>query len=254
MTFGSLRPDSAITSAPGRTAWTRRAISATRCSGLESTIAWIASSRRPSRWKSRDPVLGALAHPLADGVALLVVDVEARAPGRLVLVGEVRAEGHQRLGAGGADVVVDDVEDHGQARGVGGVDELLQAQRAAVGGLGGAQVDAVVAPAARARELGHGHQLDRGHAELGQLAQVRDRALERALGRERADVQLVDHGVLQAGDAEAAVGPLEGERVDDPRRARAGPPAASASTGRAAACRRARTRSRRPAPASTVAS
>ena len=43
-------------------------------------------------------------------------------------------------------------------------------------------------------------------------------------------------------------------RVDDPRRARAGPPAASASTGRAARRRRGRTRSRRPRPASTVAS
>ena len=53
MTFGSFRPDSAITSAPGLIAWTRRATSATRCSGLESTIAWIASSRRPSKWKSR---------------------------------------------------------------------------------------------------------------------------------------------------------------------------------------------------------
>ena len=50
---------------------------------------------------------------------------------------------------------------------MGGVDEPLQAERAAVGGLGGAEVDAVVAPAARAGELGHGHQLDRRHAQLG---------------------------------------------------------------------------------------
>jgi hypothetical protein len=52
-TFGSLRPDSALTSALGRAACTRRAISATRCSGLEATIASMASSRRPARWKSR---------------------------------------------------------------------------------------------------------------------------------------------------------------------------------------------------------
>ena len=53
ITFGSLSPDSAITIAAGFTAWTRRASSATTCSGLESTSAWIASSRSPSRWKSR---------------------------------------------------------------------------------------------------------------------------------------------------------------------------------------------------------
>ena len=116
-----------------------------------------------------------------------------------------------------ADVVVDDVEDHRQAARVRGVDELLQPERAAVGGLGGALVDAVVAPAARAGELGDRHQLDRRHAELGQRGEVRDRALEGALGRERADVQLVDDAVVQAGGAELAVGPLEGERVDDPR-------------------------------------
>ena len=53
MTFGSLSPLSAITSAPGRAAWTRSASSARTCSALVSTIAWIASRRSPSTWKSR---------------------------------------------------------------------------------------------------------------------------------------------------------------------------------------------------------
>ena len=53
MTRGSLSPDSAITSAPGRAACARRATSATMCSGVESMIAWMASSRSPSTWKSR---------------------------------------------------------------------------------------------------------------------------------------------------------------------------------------------------------
>ena len=53
MTRGSLSPDSAITSAPGRAVWARRATSATMCSGVESGMAWMASSRSPSRWKSR---------------------------------------------------------------------------------------------------------------------------------------------------------------------------------------------------------
>ena len=101
---------------------------------------------------------------------------------------------------------------------MGGVDQLLELVRAAVGGLGGAQVHAVVAPAAGAGELGDRHQLDHRHAELGERRQVRDRARERALGAERPDVQLVDHRVVQARGAEVAVLPVDAVRVEHPRR------------------------------------
>jgi len=164
-------------------------------------MAWIASKR-------------ALAHPFADGVGVLAVDVQGGAPGRLVLVREVRAVGEHGLVPGSADVVVDHVEHDSQADGVGGVDELLERLGAAVGGLGRAEVDAVVAPTVPARELGHGHQLEHGHAQVGEALQVRDRAGERALGRERADVQLVDHGVVEARGAERVVGPPERAGVE----------------------------------------
>ena len=41
--------------------------------------------------------------------------------------------------------------------------------------------------------------------------------VEAALGRERADVELVEHGVPQGGRLEALVAPREGARVDQPR-------------------------------------
>ena len=66
-----------------------------------------------------------------------------------------------------------------------------EALGAAVGGLGGADVHAVIAPPAGAREFAHGHDLDRGDPELGQRGQMGDRPVEGALGTERADVQLV---------------------------------------------------------------
>ena len=164
------------------------------------------------------PLLGRLQRPLADGVRVLVVVVDRLAPRRLVVRGEVGAERLQRLGAGGADVVVDDVEQHREALGVGGVDQALQPLRAAVGGLRGRQVDAVVAPAVAAGELGHRHQLDRRHPELAQAAQMRDGGVERPRGSEGADVQLVDHQVVDAGRRPALVGPLEGGGVEQPRR------------------------------------
>ena len=59
-----------------------------------------------------DPLLRVLERPLAHAV-LRVVD--RRAPEGVVAVGEVGAEGGDLLGAG-AEVVVDDVEDHAEAR------------------------------------------------------------------------------------------------------------------------------------------
>ncbi len=165
------------------------------------------------------PALRRLQHPLADRVGVLVVVVDRIAPERRVAVGEVRAERRQRLVARRADVVVDDVEDHAEAVGVRGVDEALEAERAAVGRLRGAEVDAVVAPAVVAGELGDWHDLDRRHAELGELRQVLDRGIEGPLRRERPDVQLVDDLLAERPRLEVLVGPDERARVDDPRRA-----------------------------------
>ena len=98
------------------------------------------------------PALGALAHPLAHRVAVGVVVVDRLAPRRLVLGGEVRAEGLHRLGARGAEMVVDDVEDHRQPRAWAAATSSANAVGPAVGRLRGRDVDAVVAPAAGARE------------------------------------------------------------------------------------------------------
>ena len=62
-----------------------------------------------------DPAGRALQHPFAHRVAVGVVVVDRLSPGRRVLIGEVRAERLERLRPRGADVVVDDVEDDGQA-------------------------------------------------------------------------------------------------------------------------------------------
>jgi hypothetical protein len=85
-----------------------------------------------------------------------------------VALGEERPVDLERLHAARADVVVDDVEDDAQTGAVGGVDEARQAVRAAIGRVGGREVDAVVAPPVVAGELGDRHELDVGDAQLGQ--------------------------------------------------------------------------------------
>ena len=111
------------------------------------------------------PQLGVLDGPLAH-TPLRVVD--RGAPVRVVPVGEVRAERGDRLRAG-ADVVVDDVEDHAEPLAVRCVDEMRKALGGAVCGMRREGVEAVVAPVAVAGKRGDGHQLDRRDAELPQL-------------------------------------------------------------------------------------
>ena len=132
-------------------------------------MAWTASSRRPSRWNSSSHMraLSRTKSRTASQPAAVVVD--GRAPGGPVVVGEVGAELAQVV-ALRAEVVVDDVEEDRQAVRVAGVDQPLQPVRPAVAVLGGVGEDAVVAPVAAAGELGDRHQLDRGDAQLAQVA------------------------------------------------------------------------------------
>ena len=73
----------------------------------------------------------------------------------------------------GAEVVVDHVEDHGEAQGVGAVDEAPEVVGRAVEPGRGEQVDAVVAPAEPAGEIGDGHELEDGDAQLGEVRELR---------------------------------------------------------------------------------
>lgn len=120
------------------------------------------------------------------------VQVDRAAPGGLVRVREVRAERGQVV-PGRAEVVVHHVEHDSQAQFVGPVDEPLESLGAAVGLVHGPQRDALVAPAVPAGERAQGHQLDVCDAQFDEMAEPVGRRVQGALGRVRADVQLVEH-------------------------------------------------------------
>ena len=80
------------------------------------------------------------------------------------------------------------------------------------------EVDAVVAPAEAAGELGHGHELDDGDPQLGQLVEPIGRGGPGPLGGEGADVHLVDDRPVDVGPLPVGVGPGEGAGVDHLRR------------------------------------
>ena len=121
---------------------------------------------------------------------------------------------------GRAEMVVDRVEIDHQPEPVGGVDQALEIVRAAVGAVGGVGLHAVVAPVARALEVGERQQLDGGDAERLEVGQPRLQAGIGALRRRGADMALVDHRLLERPPGPGLVGPFEGARVDDLAEAR----------------------------------
>ena len=80
------------------------------------------------------------------------------------------------------------------------------------------EVDAVVAPAEAAGEIGDGHHLDDRDAEIGERVELGRRSLPRAGRRERADVELVEDLALRSDAAPLRVRPLERRSVHDGRR------------------------------------
>ncbi len=165
-----------------------------------------------------DPVERVVDHVAAYLVAVGAVVVDGAPPRRAVATREVRAEVGEIVPLG-SEVVVDDVQDDGEAAPVRGVDEPLESLGAAVARLGRVEGHAVVAPVAIARELGDGHDLDCGDAQVAQRPQPLDDGVERAGRRERADVQLVEDVVRHLGRAPTVVGPTKRGRVDHTRRA-----------------------------------
>src|SRR5436305_723667 len=114
-------------------------------------------------------------------------------------------------------MVVDDIEQYGEAAAVGGVDEAAQVVGPAVAAGRSVEADPVVTPAATTGEVGQRHQPDGVDAEVGQLSQLCLDAGERPLGAEGADMQLVEDEVLARDVAPAGVGPGEGVRIDNLR-------------------------------------
>ena len=167
-----------------------------------------------------EPVEAVLLQPMprvvqeqvADAARAVVVEVHGLPPRRLVLRGEHGTECGD-VGAVRAEVVVDDVEEHGEALGVGRVHEPAQVAGAAVGVGRRVEGGAVVAPPALAGEVGERQELDGRYAEVCQVPQPLADAVERALLRERPDVELVHDEVFQHGRRPPVAGPRERGRV-----------------------------------------
>src|SRR5690606_28061153 len=131
-------------------------------------------------------------------------------PGGVVAFGEdAAARNGGDVVAFRAEVVVHDVQQHRETFPVRRVDQPLQLPGSAVCRCRGEQVDAVVSPVARTREVRDRHQLERGRAELRDVTEPFAYPGEGTRGRERADVQLVDDQILERDAGPFAVGPCK---------------------------------------------
>lgn len=147
-------------------------------------------------------------------VAVGPVEVERRAPGRLVTIGEVGAEVLEVVPLR-SEVVVDDVEKQRQPLRMAGIHQTAEPLGPSVRLVRGEQRGAVVAPVAIAREGHHRHQLERGDAEVSQVGELRGDAGEGSFGREGPDVQLVEDELAERQAAPPAVAPAKAVGGDD---------------------------------------
>ena len=115
-------------------------------------------------------------------------------------------------------MVVDDVENHGEAQTVRRIDEPAEIVGTPVQTRRREQIDAVVAPAEATFKFGNGHDLDHRDADSCQLLELARGRRPRAKPRERPHVQLVRDLSSQRRTGPVVVGPPKRERIDDFRR------------------------------------
>ena len=166
-----------------------------------------------------EPVEGIVDEEVAHRPAVLAVEVDGGAPGRVpVGVEEALGEGVEVVPLG-AEVVIDHVEEDHHLQLVGRVDQRLQLLRPPVDRIRREDGDAVVAPVPRPGKVGDRHQLDGGDAQILEVAEPVGDALVRAFRREGADVQLVEDRVLPRPPGPVRMLPGVGVRVDHLARA-----------------------------------
>ena len=189
-----------------------------------------------------DPVRRVLGEELAHAGFF---EVDRLAPFVRVLFRKVERRVFRDVAAVGTEVVVDDVEDHGQTLRMRGVDEATEVVGRAVEPRRRPKIDAVISPAEAAGEFVDRHHLDRVDAGVGEQRQFFHRRGERSFRCERADVNLRDDAIV---DARRRVLPPECRRIDDHRfavrplrlRARCGIGVVAVGESKAIACTGAR--------------
>src|SRR2546421_257031 len=158
-----------------------------------------------------DPVARVVHEVLAHPAAL---EVDRRAPGRLVPVGEKLRRVLVQEIAFRSEIVVHHVEQHYQSGGVRRLHQRLQVLGAAVAAVGRIRQHTVVAPVPLAAEVRERHQLDRGDPRFLQVIEFFADTIVGALLGKASYMQLIEHRFVPRPAFPFAVLPLERRRID----------------------------------------
>ena len=173
--------------------------------GLETVDRAHGIQSQPIETVDVQPHARVVENKLPDAITVCAVVVDRIAPGRFDQVGEIRREVIQVV-AIRAEMVVDHIQQHGEAVCMAGCDKPGEILRSAVGGLRRKQIDTVIAPPMLARKGRKRHDFDMGHAKGDEMRELLRGARVGSLGRESADVQLIDNGLGQRLLLEGASG------------------------------------------------
>ncbi len=116
--------------------------------------------------KIANPVTGVVDEELPHRIAVGVAEIDRVAPGSVIAIGEIGSEAVE-VTPFGPQMVVDDIEKHGQPATVRRIDEPLQRSRPAVAILRGIRMNAIETPIPLAGKLSDRHQLDRRDSNRG---------------------------------------------------------------------------------------
>ncbi len=116
-------------------------------------------------------------------------------------------------------MVEDHIEKNRQAVTMGFVHQAPEIIGPAVTAGRGEQIHAVITPIALAGKIGKRHQLDRGHTELREFFQMIDHGGKRTGRSKCANMQLINHQLLQADSPPVGIRPGEAICIHDFRRA-----------------------------------
>ena len=157
-----------------------------------------------------DPVSGVGDKEFAHRRAIRSVEIDRLAPFIGMAVGEIsRREGRQIIPVR-PEMVVDDVDNDREADRMSAVDKAAQVVGPAVEPRRREQIDAVVAPAEAAGEIGDRHHFDAGDAEMFDFGKVFHRGSPCSFRSKLCNMSFVEDNVLRFESAPLFVGPLEG--------------------------------------------
>jgi hypothetical protein len=101
-------------------------------------------------------------------------------------------------------MVVNDIEQHGEAGRMAGAHERSEFRRRTVSGEWREKIDAVITPATLAWEARQRHELDMRHTEIAQMRKLLLRACVSAFGGKCTDMQFIDDRFIERHRPEAA--------------------------------------------------